>query len=509
MSSKKIIGLSFVAFFALCLTNAPLLQLNAIGDEIEVTPVPDGFTRYEAEDSIVTDGEIKGKMPGALADYGTYSGDGFVGCLDYPTSKLEFVVNVDQDGNYPFNVSYAIDSAFGSATFNVFVNNNYYSSISLVSKKGWGSFTETPDLESSINLYEGENHITLVKGYNHAEIDYIDIGPRNGEFIDPSIASSEISKIPTGYTRYEAEKGKISGGKIYNTGTYSGTGYVGDLDYAGISKIDFEVTATEDGEYNLHLAYAIGEGFKPATFKVFNDSGLYTTLKCDNQFGWGSFELESITEGTISLKEGTNIVSIYKSNEYAQIDFIDIGKNKIGEYKDSALALEYPNYDPDNYKRYEAEDQLVILGSPKGIAFISDFGTYSGRGYVGSMDNDYCYVEIPIKVDEDGEYEIKVAYACAEAHASLKLYTGKYGRGGNVYFDKEITFENYSDWGEFTADTIFTTTINLKASDDFIIIKSGLIRAEIDYIDFGKKIGEYNQGVLADEFNRHNPKGEE
>lgn len=512
MQRRKIGKLCALLIPVLSITFFSSISVHASESEEPVrkfTPIPEGFTRYEAEDGNVVDGEIKGKVEQATADYGTYSGLGFVGCLDYPTSRVDFLVETTQSGNYQMNVGYAISADFGSATFAIYVDDIYYSSVSLSKKYGWGAFFETPDYQTSINLNQGVNKVSFIKGYNHAELDYIDIGKRNGPFIDPSIGSAEIAKVPEGFTRYEAETQKINSGRIYTTGTFSGTGYVGDLDYSGVSKIDFEVEVESRGEYDLHLAYAIGEGFEPASFKVYNTHGLYTTIRCDKQFGWGSFELDAIVEAKISLEEGKNIISIYKSVEFAQIDFIDISDESTGEWKESDLVLNYPNYDSENYTRYEMEDQLVINASPKGVAYIFDIGTYSGKGYVGSLNNDNCYIEVPIHVEQDGEYEILLAYACVETGASLRLYSGSHGRGGNVYFDKEVFFENVSeDWGEFSDQTIYRTTINLKSTDDFIIILSGLIRAEIDYLDFGSKVGEYHELTYAAEFDRHNPKGE-
>ena len=288
-------------------------------------------------------------MDDAVADYGNYSGMGFVGSIDYQTSKVTFTIDVAENGNYPLNVGYAIGTTFGTATFNIYVNNSFYTTISLSKKNGWGSFKETSPLVTSINLYEGTNKVDFVKGYNYAELDYIDIGKRTGPFVTPSVEENEIKKVPEGFTRYEAENGKITSGVLYKT------------------------------------------------------------------------------------------------------------------------------------------------------------GSFSGMGYVGSLNNDYCYVEIPLTVEEDGEYQIKMAYACVEENASLKLYSGTYGRGGNVYFYKEEFFTNVSeDWGIFDENTIVTTSICLKKGKSFILVRSGLIRAEIDYIDLGQKIGDYYEGTYDETLDRNN-----
>ena len=60
----------------------------------------------------------------------------------------------------------------------------------------------------------------------------------------------------------------------------------------------------------------------------------------------------------ISLRAGNNIVGIYKSAEFAQIDFIDVGDEAIGEYKESSIEVDYPNLE-EGWTRYEAEEQIV------------------------------------------------------------------------------------------------------------------------------------------------------
>ena len=486
-----------------------LLLLTTVITNIALVNAADDssdLVRYEAEDAEITNCKLKGKMEGSVADYGSYSGDGFVGEIDYDTSKIEFTVNVSEEGEYKFYVSYAIGSEdqFGPGTFNLFINNKYFSSISCTVRNGWGVFAETPNVDTTISLHKGESKLAFTKGYGHVELDYIEIGQRVGDYKEGGSLNNELSQVPSGYTRYELEEGKVSNGKIYETGgSFSGKGYVGELDWSGMSKVELTVTAPEDGEYSIRLAYAIGYGFKPATFKIFNTKGLYTSLSCDKIFGWGNFDVQAISEGTVSLRAGENLVAVYKSSEYAQVDFIDIGNVKIGEYKDMAIVTEQPNL-LEGYTRYEAEEQLIILGVAKGIKYFVDFGTYSGYGYVGQLDSDDCYIEIPITVAEDGEYSLRICYASFESGASFKIYSGRHGRGGNAYFYKEEFTEVALGWGEFSSDTIVETSVCLKAGTNYILIRSGLIRCEIDYIDFGAKIGDYYEGVLDESLNRNN-----
>ena len=59
--------------------------------------------------------------------------------------------------------------------------------------------------------------------------------------------------------------------------------------------------------------------------------------------------------------------------------------------------------------------------------------------------------------------------------------------------------ENFLD-----ENTIVTTSICLKKGKSFILVRSGLIRAEIDYVDLGQKIGDYYEGTYDETLDRNN-----
>jgi len=505
--SKKLLISSIVSAFVLCGASVSLTaHLIAEGEEENTNPYsnpPEGYTRYEAEDCELVDCAAKGKVPDSPIDYGTYSGLGFVGSIDNDDSSLTFTISVSKEGNYPVYVGYAIGEGFANAGLNVEVNGTYFQTWAFKQKNGWGTFASTVPLFTSINLANGINKVKLQRSYNYVEIDYLDIGPYQGENITPT-TDSEIAKIPDGYTRYEAENGEVQSGKIYKViGTCSGTGYVGELDYAGSSQLTFTVTVASEAEYNIRIAYAIGAGFGDAAMKIYNNDGFYNTVTFTEKNGWGVFDVGAIAVIGVSLRAGVNKLTFAKSSEYAQIDFIDVSNEPIGEWKATGYVVSYPNQ-VEGYTRYEAENGHVILGETKGIGYFLDMGHYSGLGFVGSLDKDSYYVEIPVKVAEDGEYAIRVAYACFEVGASLKLYTGQYGRGGQVYFQSEQVADHAEGWGEFTADTIFETTVSIKANKGYILVRSGFTRCEIDYIDLGAKVGDYKQGELCSDFDRYN-----
>lgn len=298
-----------------------------------------------------------------------------------------------------------------------------------------------------------------------------------------------------GYTRYEAEDGDITRADIEKSyGTFSGQGFVAQIDY-GNSGIAFKVECAEDGEYNMMLAYAIDPTFANAVFRISNDAGYYTQVTCDKKFGWGAFSRDAIAYCTISLKAGINTISVKKAMNFAQIDFIGIGA-RIGDYVDkSAEAQGFPL--PEGYTRYEAEDGYVVNASAVGKRFYSDYGTgYSGGGFVGALDSTAQYVDIPVKVEESGTYSINLRYATeSEGGAAWKIYVGRYGVEGYLYYYASAVMRVESTWGMFVEEALVSVDVAIEAGESFIRVLPDYNSAELDYIEIGPKKGEYYQGV--------------
>ena len=70
----KLLGVTVCSVISIASFNI----VNAEEETKENIPLLDGYTRYEAEDALITDASLKGKMDDAVADYGNYSGMGFV-----------------------------------------------------------------------------------------------------------------------------------------------------------------------------------------------------------------------------------------------------------------------------------------------------------------------------------------------------------------------------------------------------------------------------------------------
>ncbi len=287
----------------------------------------EGYTRYEAEDGTLNNCNF-------VNTYGTFSGTGFAGDLNDADAHVEFNVTVDADGEYAMNVGYATDPAMGDPTLKIYNADGFYAEIACAVKTTWGSFTKEARAATTVSLRAGENSVKVYKGTSYAQVDFIEIGAKVGDYkeggeeiVDPN----DIKQPTEGYTRYESEEGTHNA-TLYTEGEFSGTGYVGDLNNAN-QYVEYTVTVTEAGEYSIGIAYATG--MQGATLKVHNSEGFYNEVSCSTVKNWGIFSKEAIVLSTISLKAGENTVRVYKGAEYAQVDFIEIGA-KTGDYVEKA-----------------------------------------------------------------------------------------------------------------------------------------------------------------------------
>ncbi len=299
-----------------------------------------------------------------------------------------------------------------------------------------------------------------------------------------------------GYTKYEAEEAQITRADIEKSyGTFSGKGFVAQIDY-GNSCIAFEIDCAEDGEYNMMVAYAMGKGFADASFRIYNDAGYYTQVTCSKELGWGAFSRDAVAYCTISLKKGENTVSVRKGSSFAQLDFIAIGE-RVGDYVDKTVgSLGFPV--PEGYTRYEAEEGFVINATACGRKFYIDYGSgYSGGGFVGALDSTSQYVDIPVTVEESGTYNINLRYATeSEDGASWKVYVGRYGIDGYLYYYAKTVMPVVSTFGTFVESAVTNVDIALEAGESFVRIVPDYNSAELDYIEIGPKKGEYYVGVV-------------
>lgn len=145
--------------------------------------------------------------------------------------------------------------------------------------------------------------------------------------------------VSDNYTRYEAEYARLNNvqqkGKVgeYDYGVYSGFGFVGNIDYDS-SYMRFEIEVPVAGEYEIRLSYAVaGTITGNPTINYYDGEIQLGTFTCTRHDGWGIFSEQGIANSRIMLNKGVNTITLKKGSYNAEVDYIEVGKTKIGEYK--------------------------------------------------------------------------------------------------------------------------------------------------------------------------------
>ena len=317
--------------------NVRYLADPAITGSFEITVV----TRYEAEE---------GETNAAVKSSQNASGGRYVGSIDTTDHYVAFTVTVPEAGEYDLAVAYAIGTGYGSAQFLIHNHEGVYAKVIMRNQYGWGEFTDDAVEYTKISLPAGSSSVIVYKYSGYAELDYIEIGEKTGEYKHfegfPEPGPGEKPYLEEGYTRYEAEHALVSGCICYgfayvnDYGVYSGQGFVGGLD-TDDRYIEFSVTVEQDGEYEVKLGYvALGTaslklyagqyGLEPTCF-------LYATPACVwVASAWGEFSEQGIATAKVCLRAGENFIRIKKGTANVQVDYLDLGP-RTGDYYDGAL----------------------------------------------------------------------------------------------------------------------------------------------------------------------------
>jgi hypothetical protein len=138
-------------------------------DYIQVCKVPDIFElRVEAENSTINNAVINSSSYASCQQY--------VRAIDFEDSYVEFKVNVENAGNYQFDIGYG-NGGTADSTMLLTVNNTQVGSVTLPATGAWLAAVPNPGarkiVTENIELSKGENIIRLSKDENYAELDYI------------------------------------------------------------------------------------------------------------------------------------------------------------------------------------------------------------------------------------------------------------------------------------------------------------------------------------------------
>lgn len=363
--------------------------------------------RYEAEDGLVNNASVRSQS--------NASADKVVGYIDYADSYVELSVNVTQMGLYPVEICYA--NGMGSNSSHMLSVNNGQATEVIYESHGWDVWTKTL---AYVVLYPGNNVIRLTKGNNYAELDYIDI--RLG-----------------GYA-HEAEAATISNATVRNQGNASAGKVVGGIDYND-SYVEFDVHVNTSGGYLLTPIYANGMS-SDSLHKVYVNNVEVGSANYPNH-GW---DVWSTAYVFVNLNAGNNTIRLQKGDQYAELDYLRIGRS---------FSVE------------EAEMQLInqaqVVASPTAL---------EGKK-VGYIDYANSYVEFEVYVPSTGDYDLQIWYS----NGTGSLSSHNVSVNGGSFFTVAYESHGWDVW----YDSIFTVALN--KGRNTVRFTKGLGAAELDSLN--------------------------
>ncbi|MCJ8009787.1 family 43 glycosylhydrolase [Lederbergia wuyishanensis] len=255
-----------------------------------IPSLPGEVYHYEAEDATVNNARIHINT--------SASGHKKVGHIDFIDSYIEFKVDVPL-GDYTLVVRYGNGMGQPSSHL-VTVNGQSYGEV-VYESHGWENWQ---DAKLDIHLNSAQNTIRISKGHLYAEIDYIQVIPKE-----------------TKVYKYEAEFAKLHKANIINDSFSSNGQKVGGMNQSG-SFARFEISANSSGTYKMKIKYADATDAKSSHILTVNE-GFNTTISHETK---GENNLQETTV-VIPLNEGKNVIMFNKGIGFAaDIDFFTIEK---------------------------------------------------------------------------------------------------------------------------------------------------------------------------------------
>jgi GH43 family beta-xylosidase len=367
---------------------------------------PDGDPiRYEAEYATINKATI--------VNHGAASNLKKVGYIDFADSYVQFNVNVPDAGKYRIFVRYG-NGMGTTATHNVSVNGGTSSPI-YYGSYGWDNWKwQTID----VNLNAGNNTIRFTKGTSYAELDSI-----------------EVLRL----TRYEAENATLSNVAVLdNTGASNGkrVGWITNSD----SYVQFNVNVPTTGNYIMTVRYSNGYG-SDSTHNVSVNGGASTSLTYQSQ-GWNYYNFVTMN---VNLNAGSNTIKFSTGINNADLDSIDVFKNK----------------------KYEAEN--ATLNNVQTVYHVSASNNFK-VGYIDFADS---YVQFNVNVPTSGTYNLVVKYG--NGWSSNSTHNVSVNGGAS----KPITYlpHGWDRWHWANMD------VSLSAGNNTIKFTKGTNYAELDTIE--------------------------
>ncbi|MFJ1812374.1 MULTISPECIES: CBM35 domain-containing protein [unclassified Streptomyces] len=185
---------------------------------------------YEAQDAVITGGEVN--TLGTVVDANGYAASGTqdVGPLDTASSRVDFTVTVPADGTYDLAILYGNGSG-APATQKLLVDGADPVTVTYPSTQNWAHRAKK---DLTVGLPAGTHVLTLAKGDAEVTLDRIDL--------------TALTGAPT--ASYEATLADIGGGPSYDYSSSAGVG-TGALLLSEGDRAVFDVHAPVDGYYTV------------------------------------------------------------------------------------------------------------------------------------------------------------------------------------------------------------------------------------------------------------------
>lgn len=253
----------------------------------KLIPALPGVTyQYEAEQATVNLASIHSNT--------SASGGKKVGHIDFEDSYIEFNVQVPK-GEYTLKVRYG-NGMGQDSSHNVSVNGG--DSQELIYKAlGWDTWKNA---EMDVTFTQEQNVIRLSKGKLYAEIDSIELVPKE-----------------TTVSRYEAELANLKKAAVANDLLAANDQLV---ESNKDSMLRFSLTAEKAGNYELKVRYS---GDADSSQRVTTNSGFAGHVNYSNTNGEWQY-----TTTQVDLKEGINHITLAKGTEVVEIDHITLTLKK-------------------------------------------------------------------------------------------------------------------------------------------------------------------------------------
>ena len=319
-----------------------------------------GSKKYEAENGIITHAEITN---GGTNYSTTVSAGKYVGKIDYSDSAVQFNnIYASKAGTYTLEIAYASGSE-GYATHLLSVNGGTAQTVKYSPIDGFGKFTRA---YASVTLNQGNNTISLAKGNNFAELDYISVLNAEDALSIPvlSIAVNGQGNVNT----ITAEKGTlqmVADALPLNASDKSVTWSVhNETGRAKIDRTTGVLTAIANGTVTVTATANDGYGISGSITVTISGQpkiqipDLLINFNDNSASGWTTYDgIWTAANGVYAVNAGGGYKAVAAATDYSDFTYETDVSIKGGANLDNAgviFRVSDPTVGADNLKGYYA-----------------------------------------------------------------------------------------------------------------------------------------------------------